>query len=43
MFVLTFDVNANRLGHSRYLLTIKIEDYNVMIDGKNSFLVIHSK
>ena len=28
----------NRIGHSRYYLpTAKVEDYNVMIDGKNIF------
>ena len=38
LFVSKFDVNANRLGHSRYYLpTAKVEDYNVMIDGKNFF------
>lgn len=38
LFVLTFDVNSNRLRHSRYYLPIiKIEDYNVVIDGKNYF------
>ena len=39
LFVLTFDVNANRLGHLRYYLpTMNIKDYNVMIDGK-TFLI----
>ena len=38
LFVLTFDVNANRFGHSRYfLLTIKIEDCNVLIDVNHFF------
>ena len=38
LFVLTFDVNSNRLRHSKYYLpTIKIEDYNVMVDGKTFF------
>ena len=37
LFVLMFDVNANRLGHSRYYLpTAKVEDCNVMI--KKRFL-----
>ena len=37
-FVLTFNANHNRTRHSRYYLrTAKVEDYNVMIDGKNSF------
>ena len=37
-FILTFDVNPNRSVNSRYYLpTIKIEDYNVMIDGKYFF------
>ena len=38
LFVLKFDVNTNRLGHSRYYLpTTKIEDYHVVIDGKSFF------
>ena len=37
-FILTFDVNPNRSVNYRYYLpTIKIEDYNVMIDGKYFF------
>ena len=33
LFVLAFNANDNRIGHSRdYLLNAKIEDYNVMID-----------
>ena len=39
-FVLTFHANDSRTGHSskRYFLpTRKVEDYNVMIDGRNSF------
>ena len=37
-FVLAFNVIDNRIGHSRYYLpTAKLEDYNVMIDGKNIF------
>ena len=33
LFVLTFDVNDNRLGHSRYyLLTIKMEEYMLCYD-----------
>ena len=40
LFVLTLNVNDNRIGHSRYFLpTSKVEDYNVMIDGK-AFLII---
>ena len=36
LFVLPFNVNDNRKRHSRYyFLTAKVEDYNVMIDGKN--------
>ena len=38
VFVLISDVTANRLGHSRdYFLTVKIEDSNVITDGKNAF------
>ena len=38
LFVLTFDVNESRIGHSRYFLpTSKLEDYNVIIDGKKNF------
>ena len=35
LFVLPFNVNDSRIGHSKYYLpTAKVEDYNVMIDGK---------
>ena len=38
LFVLTFNANDSRIGHSRYFLsTEKIEDYNVMIDGRKFF------
>ena len=38
LFSLPFNANDNRNGHSRYyLLTAKVEDYNVMIDGRNFF------
>ena len=38
LFVSTFNANDTRIGHSRYFLsTEKVEDYNVMIDGRNSF------
>ena len=38
IFVLTFDINVNRLKHSRfYVPTIKIGDYSVIIDGKKLF------
>ena len=38
LFVLTFNALDNRIGHSRYYLpTAKVEDYNVMIDGKIFF------
>ena len=38
LFVLTFNANDSRLGHSRYfLLTEKVEDYNVIIDVRNFF------
>ena len=40
LFVLTLNVNDNRIGHLRYFLpTSEVEDYNVMIDGK-AFLII---
>ena len=38
LFGLPFNANDNRNGHSRYYpLTAKVEDYNVMIDGRNFF------
>ena len=38
LFVLTFDVNTNRLGYSGcYLPTIKIEHYSFIIDRKRLF------
>ena len=38
LFVLTFNANDSRIGHSKYFLpTAIIEDYNVMIDGRNFF------
>ena len=38
LFVLIFGINANRLGRTRcYFPTVKIEDYNIIIDGKNFF------
>ena len=47
LFVLTFNANDSRIGHSKYdsrighskyfLPTAIIEDYNVMIDGRNFF------
>ena len=38
LFVLVFNANDNKKGHSRYYLpTAKIEEYNVMIRGKNVF------
>ena len=38
MFVLKFNANDSRIGHLRYFLpTEKIQDYNVMIDGRNFF------
>ena len=38
VFVLTFNANDSRIGHSRYfLLTAIAEDHNVMIDGRNFF------
>ena len=37
-FILPFNFNDNRNGHSRYYLpNAKAKDYNVMIDGKNFF------
>ena len=38
LFVLPFNANDSRIGHSGYYLpTEKVKDYNVMIDGKNFF------
>ena len=38
LFVLTFNANDSRIGHSRYFLpTEKVEDYNVMIDRRDFF------
>ena len=38
LFILTFNINANRLGQARYYLpTIKIKDSNVLIDRKRLF------
>ena len=38
LFVLAFNANDNRIGHSIYYLpTAKVEDYNNMIHGKNFF------
>ena len=38
IFVLTFNANDNRIGHSRYFLpTAIVEDYHVMIDGRKFF------
>ena len=38
IFVLAFNANDKRKGHSRcYLPITKVEDYNVMIDIKNVF------
>ena len=38
LFVLPFNANDSRIGHSRYYLqTAKVKDYNVMTDGKNFF------
>ena len=38
LFVLPFHALHDRTGHSRYYLpTAKVEDYNVMIDGRNLF------
>ena len=38
LFVAAFKANNSRIGHSRYYLPIeKVEDYNVMINGKNVF------
>ena len=35
LFVLPFNANDGRIGHSRYHLpTAKVKDYNVMINGK---------
>ena len=38
MFVLSFENNVNRNEQTRYFLSIvEIKDFNVMIDGQNSF------
>ena len=38
LFVLAFNANENRIVHlSYYLPTEKVEDHNIMIDGKNFF------
>ena len=38
LFVLPFEANDSRIGHSRYYLpTPKVKGYIVMIDGKNIF------
>ena len=38
LFILTFSANDRRIAQSRYFLpTAMIEDYNVMIDGRNFF------
>ena len=38
LFVLPFNALNDRTGHSRYYLpSVKVEGYNVMIDGKNFF------
>ena len=38
LFALAFNAIDNKKGHSRYYLpTAKVEDYNVMIDGKIFF------
>ena len=37
-FVLAFNVIDNRIDHSRYFLpAAKVENYNIMMDGKNLF------
>ena len=37
-FVLTFENNVDRTGHTGYFLPkVKIKDYNVIIDGENFF------
>ena len=38
LFVLSFEVNAIRTGHTTcFLPAVEINDYNVLIDGKNFF------
>ena len=38
MFVLSLENNVNRNEQARYFLSIvEIKDFNVMIDGQNSF------
>ena len=37
-FVLSFENTTDRTVHTKhYLQTVKIQDYNVMIDGQNFF------
>ena len=43
-FVLRFENEGNRKVHKRYyLLNVEIKDYNVMIDGKRTFLITQLK
>ena len=40
LFVLSFENKNDRTSHSTYYLPkVEIKDYNVMIDGRNSFLI----
>ena len=40
LFVLAFEYYAQRTNDKRYyLLNVEIKDYNVMIDGKKTFLI----
>ena len=38
LFVLSFENNADRTADTKYyLLTVEVNDYNVMVDGQNFF------
>ena len=40
LFVLAFEDDAQRKSNKRYYLpNVEIKDYNVMIDGKKTFLI----
>ena len=44
LFVLAFDVDAQRINRKRYCIpNVEIKDYNVMIDEKNFFLIKQQK
>ena len=38
LFVLSFENNGHQTSYKKYFLTsVKIKDYNIMVDGKNFF------